>query len=68
MAKGHYTNTKAYSCMTTGPGEVAGAGQLGYAAGPGKVAMKTKIDSKDLGVSTSQAKGPKGMKTYAKGE
>lgn len=64
MAKGHFSGTIAHSNMAHHGGKVSGAGELSFGAGPGKAAMKTKVDKKDLGMREAASGKAKGMKSY----
>lgn len=67
MSKGHWSGTVAESNMAHHGGKVKGAGELSFATGPGKAAMKTKVDSKDIGLDKDSGKNSykaKGMKSY----
>lgn len=64
MSKGHWSGTVAASNMAHHGGKHEGAGELSFGTGPGKAAMKTKMDSKDLGIQKNASGKEKGMKTY----
>jgi hypothetical protein len=67
MAKGHFSGTLAASNMAHHGGKVAGAGELTIGMGPGKAAMKTKLNKESEGVDSGSGKSDfkaKGMKSY----
>ena len=64
MAKGHWSGTTAHSNMEHHGGKVEGAGELAFGTGPGKRAMKTKIDHKDFGIMEHASSKEKGVKSY----
>ncbi|MDE2100407.1 MAG: hypothetical protein KGL39_24355 [Patescibacteria group bacterium] len=61
--KKHYTKTVAHSNMAHHSGKTAGAGELSFGMGPGKVSMKTKPNVEGFGIQDS-GKAPKGVKKY----